>query len=101
MSNRAGWGGAARRSGGAARRSTDGERATRPRDAADEKLPHPGGLVAVRENWPGAGGWGLVLLPRGGWCGGGGAVRGVWVRAARDAGRLWDASPLKSLAPGP
>jgi len=32
---------------------------------------------------------------------GGRAGLGRWARAARDAGSTWDASPLKSLAPGP
>jgi len=62
------------------------------------------GMAAAREN-PGqvGAGCGLGSLPRGGR--GLAARRGGgwpgWVRAARDAGVLWDVSPLKRLAPGP
>ena len=58
-------------------------------------------MVALRENPDGAGLGGLRLLPRSGW-GSGLDARGVgrYGQAARDAGQLWDANPLESLALG-
>jgi len=58
-------------------------------------------MVALREIRGGAGLRGLGSLPPCGWGSGRGArVVGRYGQAARDAGQLWDANPLESLALG-